>query len=288
MDRIRQGRINRIKREFGSNLIMVMILILIFLFLLFPIYWMIVSSIKENNTLFSLPPEFLPNNPTWQNYKAIFADGFFMTYYKNSLFVAFGSTALTMVAATFCGYAFSRYRYKLNHILTMAILSASMFPVVSQLISIYIIFKKYGMLNSNYALMMVISSVSLPFCIIMIRSYFNDIPKDLDEAAKIDGCGRMRTMFTIIFPLAKPGFLAVAIYTFMRAWDDFQYGLTLISKDAMRTLGPGIALRFLGDVQFDWGKTLSVAVASSLPVLLIFMFLQKYMVSGLTAGAVKG
>ncbi|NMA64972.1 MAG: carbohydrate ABC transporter permease [Clostridiaceae bacterium] len=259
-----------------------------FIFLLFPIYWMIVSSFKENNVLFKLPPEFLPTNPTLVNYKSIFVDNIFVTYYKNSLSVSFGATVLTMFVATFCGYAFSRFKYRLNEVIITLILSASMFPVVSQLISIYAIFKNNGLLNNHYSLMMIITSVSLPFCILMIRSYFNDIPKELDEAAKIDGCGRMRTMFQIILPLVKPGLLAVGIYTFMRAWDDYQYGLTLINRDELRTLGPGISLRFLGDVQFDWGKTLSVAVAASIPVLFIFMFLQKYMVSGLTAGAVKG
>ena len=279
---------NRLMRSIRTNSIFYLIIIVMFAFLLFPIYWMIVSSFKENNVLFTLPPEFLPVNPTLVNYKSIFVDNIFVTYYKNSLFVSFGATALTMFVATFCGYAFSRFNYKLNEIIITLILSASMFPVVSQLISIYGIFKNNGLLNNHYALMMILTSVSLPFCILMIRSYFNDIPKELDEAAKIDGCGRMRTMFQIILPLVKPGLLAVAIYTFMRAWDDYQYGLTLINRDEMRTLGPGISLRFLGDVQFDWGKTLSVAVATSLPVLLIFMFLQKYMVSGFTAGAVKG
>lgn len=288
MSKEKHRHIMRRMRDFRFHFILYLILSIIFIFLLFPIFWMLVNSIKENSDLFKLPPDFLPKNPTLINYRQIFEDNHFVTYYKNSLFVSFGSTLLTMLVATFCGYAFSRYNYRFNNIATMAILSASMFPVVSQLISIYGIFKNYRLLNSHYALMMVITSVSLPFCILMIRSYFNDIPRELDEAAKIDGCGRMRTMFTIIFPLVKPGLLAVAIYTFMRSWDDFQYGLTLISKDEKRTLGPGIALRFLGDVQFDWGKTLAVAVASSLPIILIFMFLQRYMVSGLTAGAVKG
>lgn len=264
------------------------IALVFFVFILFPIYWMIVSSIQENSRLYVLPPEWWPSSPTIRHYANILNDGYFLKYYKNSLFVSFGATLLTMLTTVFCGYAFSRFRYKITNFFLMAMLATSMFPVVSQLISIYSTFKHAGLLNTHRGLMLVTTSVAMPFSVLMLKGFFDDIPVALEEAAYIDGCSRIGTLFKIVLPLVKPGVLAVAIYTFMRAWDDFQYALTLISEDSLRTLGPGISIRYMGEIQYEWGRTLAVAVGASIPILLIFIFLQKYMISGLTSGAVKG
>lgn len=262
--------------------------LVIFVILLFPIYWMIVCSIQQNSRLYVMPPEWFPSAPTLQNYAALLTDGYFLPYYRNSLIVSAGATALTMLTTVLCGYAFSRFRYRVNGFLITAMLTTSMFPVVSQLISIYSTFKKFGLINTHQGLMLVTTSVSLPFCVLMLKGFFDDVPLVLEEAARIDGCSRAGILFRVALPLVKPGILAVGIYTFMRAWDDYQYALTLITRDELRTLGPGISIRYMGEIQYSWGQTLAVAVAASLPILLIFIFLQKYMVSGLTSGAVKG
>ncbi len=276
------------QRERIKKLALFLTAVLIFVIFLFPIYWMIVCSVQQASKLYVMPPEWLPFNPTLENYKALFSDGYFLNYYKNSLIVSGGATLLTMITTVFCGYAFSRFRYRVTGFLVTAMLTTSMFPVVSQLISIYSTFKQFDLLNTHRGLMLVTTSVAMPFCVLMLKGFFDDVPIVLEEAARIDGCSRIGILFRVTFPLVKPGILAVGIYTFMRAWDDYQYALTLITKDELRTLGPGISIRYMGEIQYDWGKTLAVAVAASLPILIIFAFLQKYMVSGLTSGAVKG
>ena len=276
------------QRERIKKLALFLTAVLIFVIFLFPIYWMIVCSVQQASKLYVMPPEWLPFNPTLENYKALFSDGYFLNYYKNSLIVSGGATLLTMITTVFCGYAFSRFRYRVTGFLVTAMLTTSMFPVVSQLISIYSTFKQFDLLNTHRGLMLVTTSVAMPFCVLMLKGFFDDVPIVLEEAARIDGCSRIGILFRVTFPLVKPGILAVGIYTFMRAWDDYQYALTLITKDEPRTLGPGISIRYMGEIQYDWGKTLAVAVAASLPILIIFAFLQKYMVSGLTSGAVKG
>lgn len=276
------------QRDLFKRILLFLAAACIFIVMLFPIYWMIVCSIQQSSKLYVMPPEWIPSTPTLENYAALLSDGYFLNYYKNSLIVSAGATLLTMVTTIFCGYAFSRFRYRINGLLITAMLTTSMFPVVSQLISIYSTFKQFDLLNTHYGLMLVTTSVSMPFCVLMLKGFFDDVPIVLEEAARIDGCSRLGILFRVSLPLVKPGILAVGIYTFMRAWDDYQYALTLITKDELRTLGPGISIRYMGEIQYDWGKTLAVAVAASLPILIIFIFLQKYMVSGLTSGAVKG
>jgi multiple sugar transport system permease protein len=169
----------------------------------------------------------------------------------------------------------------------MGILSTQMFPGIVLLLSLYMIYRKLGLLNTYLALILACTTKALPLGIWMLKGFFDTIPKSIEEAAYIDGAGKLQTLYRIIVPLIKPGIIAVSIYAFMVTWDDFIYALTLINRAEKRTLPAGIAMAFLGEYGYDWARVMAAAVAASIPILVIFIFLQKYMIAGLTAGAVK-
>jgi multiple sugar transport system permease protein len=258
------------------------------LFLLFPLYWMLLTSFKDNSVLFHIPPEWIPSKPVLTHYNKLFADYVFLTYYRNSLWVSFGATALTLFAALFAGYGFSRFEFRFKSLAMFSILSTQMLPVVSLLIALYTIYNGYGLLNTRTGLIIALTTSCLPFCIWMIKVFFDNIPIALEESAKIDGASRFGILFRIVLPLTKPGILSIGIYSFILSWDDFLYSLTLVNKDELRTLNAGIAIRYIGELSYDWASIMTVCVTSIVPISLLFLFFQKYMVSGLTAGAVKG
>ncbi len=284
LDQKTSQKTNKLLTDTGSTLLLVILLG----FLLLPFYWMISTSLKDDSVIFLLPPEWIPKSPTLKNFKELFAENYFITYYKNSFIVSTGATLASMVTAMFAGYAFSRFTFKFKNQFLMLILSSQMFPVISLLIALYGMYSKYHLLNTRLGLIIATTTASLPFCIIMIKGFFDEIPIALEEAARIDGASRFGILFRVIFPLSKPGFLAVGIYTFLLAWDDLLYALTLVNKDEIRTLPTGISIRYLGELSYDWSAVMTVSVVATLPILILFLFLQKYMIAGLTAGAVKG
>ncbi|KRE63349.1 carbohydrate ABC transporter permease [Paenibacillus sp. Soil750] len=262
-------------------------LLVFILFLIFPLYWMFVTSFKDNSVLFQIPPEWIPKKLVLAHYIKLFSDNYFVIYYRNSLFVSSCTTLITLLVAMFAGYGFSRFHFKFKNFLMFAILSTQMLPVVSLLIALYAMYKSYGLLNTHAGLVIALTTASLPFSIWMIKVFFDNIPHSLEEAAKIDGCSRFGILFRIIFPLSKPGIFSVGIYTFILSWDDLLYSLTLINKDNLRTLNPGISIRYMGEVAYDWANIMTVCVTATIPIVILFLFFQKYMVAGLTAGAVK-
>lgn len=277
---------NRSRRWSGA--FSALLLAAFLLFLLFPLYWMLLTSFKDNSVLFKLPPEWWPSHPVTSHYDKLFADNVFLTYYRNSLLVGFCTTAVTLLAATFAGYGFSRFQFRFKSLAMMSILSTQMLPVVSLLIALYTMYNNYGLLNNRGGLVIALTTSCLPFSIWMIKVFFDGIPIDLEESAKIDGASRFGILLRIVLPLTKPGLFSIGIYSFILSWDDFLYSITLINQDALRSLNAGIAIRYIGELSYDWSSIMTVCVTSIVPISLLFLFFQKYMVSGLTAGAVKG
>lgn len=258
------------------------------IFLLFPILWMFITSFKNNLAIYKMPPEWLPKNPTLEHYIKLVSDKLFMTYYINNFVIAGITTICTVTVSVLGGYSFSRYKFKGSDGILVAFLSTQMMPVVGIIIALYTTYKTMHILNTRFGLVLALMSATVPFCMFLMKGFFDDIPKALEEAAFIDGCGRFYALIRVILPLSSSGIVAIALYTFLLSWDDYLYCLTLISSDKLRTLSTGISLRYLGELSYDWGRVMTVSVMSSIPLLMIFIFLQKYMVQGLTAGAVKG
>ena len=212
----------------------------------------------------------------------------FFVYYINNFIVSGITAIICTLFAVFTGYALARFHFKWTVIMSGILLSTQMFPIVSRMISLYSLMSKVHLINTMPGLILAISAAQLPFCAMLMSSFFASVPKELEEAAYVDGAGRGTILFKIITPLVKPGMLAVGIYAFLMTWDDYLHAATLIQTDGLRTLSIGIALRYLGELSYDWSLINAISVIGTIPMVLVFFFFQKYMIKGLVAGAVKG
>ena len=276
------------KKNTILSIIKYAVIVSLLILLLFPVVWMAISSVQPSSKLMNLPPEFLPSNPTLDNYIKIISNTKYLRYFENSFITAGGTVLLCLCIAIPAGYAFSRYRFPMKNTVMTFIMSVQMFPIVVILISLYTFYMRWNLLNTYRGLILIDTAFALPLAINLMKSFFDTLPKSLDESATIDGAGRLRTLWSILMPLVLPGLLAVGIYTFLNAWDDFLMALTIMQDTNMKTLTVGLAQGFLGEYAYDYGALMAFSLCGSLPVVLIFVLLQRYMISGLTAGAVKG
>lgn len=256
--------------------------------LLWPAVWLMCSGFMENHDLLRLPPKFISANGTLQNYIDVFTNATYRRYFINSFITSGGTVIVCLLVSIPAGYSFSRFRFPGKKSIETSIISVQMFPIVVIQISLYTFYMKWGLMNTYIGLILADVTFCLPLTITLMTSFFDTIPKSLDESAKIDGCGRIRTMLSILTPLVKPGAIAVAIYTFLYAWDDFLFALMIMQREELKTLPVGLAQSFIGQYSDNYAGMTAFAFAASLPVIILFMFFQKQMVSGLTTGAVKG
>ncbi len=264
------------------------LIVFVLLLMLFPVYWMFVSSLMPNSYLFSLPPQFSPFKGSFENYTRVITNIRYLNYFRNSMIVSSFTVLLSIITSFLAGYALSRFPIKFKGLIIAGILSIQMFPIVNILVSLYTLFNSWKLLNTYLGLILSSTTFCLPLSVMLLKSFFDTVPKSLDEAALIDGCGRIRVLWSILLPTIIPGILAVGIFTFMKSWDDFLFGLILIQEDVKKTLPVGLAQSFLGEYAHDYGGMMALSVCASFPIVLLFVFFQKYMISGMTAGAVKG
>lgn len=276
-------------KQTGLNCLKYALLAIILIFLLFPIYWMVVTALKTNMEAYLYPPTFVPEAPTADSFMSLLTvNNQFFVYYKNNFIVAGFSALVSTFVALVSGYALSRFHFKWNRWILAALMSSQMFPVVSRMISLYGLLGNVNLINTRTGLILAIVAAQIPFCVMLMASFYDSIPRELEEAATVDGSGRLQTLFQVIIPLVQPGIVAVGIYSFLMTWDDYLHAATLIQTDSLRTLSVGIALRYLGELSYDWSLVNAISVVGALPMILLFIFFQKYMVKGLVAGAVKG
>ncbi len=279
---------NRVGKATRTVLVVVLLLLV-----LMPIYWMFFTAFKVQDEIFVMPPTILPQNPTFQNFNDILFGKVasaipFLTYFRNSLIVCTLTVICTVLFATPAAYAFSRVPFKGKRTLIYFVLISQMLPQVLILIPLYRTFMKLGLLSTYPGLILPYLMFTLPFSIWMLKGYFDTIPRELDEAAKVDGCTRMQAMLKVILPNVTPGLTAVAIVGFIQSWDEFIIALTIMDKNEMRTLPVGIIQSFVGEFSIKWGDMMAASVITSIPVIVLFVFLSKYLIGGLIAGAVKG
>lgn len=252
------------KKRIINTIIKYVVLLIILLFLLFPLYWVLLTSFKTNMEAYKFPPTFTVKNPTVQSYINLFTvDNDFFTYYKNNFVVAGSAALITTLMAIMAGYALSRFNFKWNAWIVAAFTSAQMFPVVSRLISLYKILGDVHLINTHPGLILAVTAGMLPFTIMLMSSFYDGIPKELEEAARVDGASRLQILFKVVVPLVKPGMLAVGIYSFLIAWDDYLHASTLIQTDALRTLSAGVALRYLGELSYDWSLINTISIVGT-------------------------
>lgn len=277
------------------------VLVLFTLLTLYPILWVFTIAFSGNQ---SLAIADLPAHPTiadrvraitpwpahisFSNFVSVINDQPFGRWLLNSMIVATATTILGVFLACTAAYAFSRFRFVGRRIGLMSFLVSQMFPGTLMLIPLYIILVKWlGLGSSKIGLVMVYSTISIPFCVWMLKGYFDTIPKELEESAIMDGASPVTIFLRIILPLAKPAVAVTALFSFMTGWNEFILAATLMDKEFMYTAPVGLRF-FVGGFSQQWGYFAAGSIIVSIPVVLLFMFLQKYLVSGLTAGAVKG
>jgi multiple sugar transport system permease protein len=259
----------------------------VFVILMFPLYWMIVTALKTQVEIFTVPTPLWPKDLTLQPFAdQLGASSDTLRGFKNSAIIAVGATIIATVLSIPAAYALARFRFRQRKGLILFFLITQMLPSTLVLTPLYIMFSKMHLLNSYMSPILADATLGIPFSIIILRTYFISIPKELDEAAKIDGCNHFQSFVKIMLPIARPGVIVAAVFSFVYAWGDLIYGITFITDPSKRPITSSI-YNYVQQYQTLWNSTMAFGIIAIFPVVLIFIFMQKYIVSGLTNGAVK-
>ena len=256
-------------------------------FALFPLFWLLKVSVTPNDLLYSEGVRMWPSRATWDHYRFVIENSAFPTFFKNSVIVA-GSTAIAVtILSSLSGYALSRFRFKGKYWIVALMLITQMFPLVMLVAPIFKMLSPLGLTNSLTGLVIVYTAFNVPFATFLMQSFFDGIPKDLEEAAMIDGASRFTAFRQIILPLTRPGIAATLGFVFTAAWSELLFALMLISGNQSATFPVGL-LTFVSKFSVDFGQMMAAGVLALIPACLFFLLIQRYLVQGLTAGAVKG
>lgn len=272
-----------------ANMFLCIAAILVFCILLFPLYWTIITSLKTEQEIFRNPPTFFPELFNLKSYAAQIETGDFNMFksFGNSLVISLGSMLIAVILAVPASYGIAKYRFCGRKAMLLMFLVTQMLPVSVLLTPMFIMFKNMHVYNTWIAAILADATIGIPFSILILKNYFAAIPKDMEEAAYIDGCNRFTAFIRILLPIAKPGVMVCAIFSFLYAWGDLAYGMTFIMDQQTRPITAGI-FNFMGQYGTKWSYLTAFAVVTIIPVALIFIFMQKYIVGGMTSGAVKG
>ncbi|WP_435620715.1 carbohydrate ABC transporter permease [Thermoanaerobacterium thermosulfurigenes] len=254
---------------------------------LFPLLWLVITSFKSTGEILSIPPTILPKKFTFESYYEIWWKQPFKIYILNSLKISILSTLISIFVASLAGYGFAVIKFPFKKFLIMLVLIAQMFPGTSIIIPIFDLFKRLGLYDNHLGLILMYGTITLPFSIWMLYGYFRNIPKELHEAAIIDGCSHFGIFTKIVLPMARPGIAAVGVYSFLSAWNEYLYGLILISTETKYVISVGLA-HFITEFGTYWNQMSAGAVLVVIPTIIMFIILGKNLIEGLTAGAVKG
>ena len=263
----------------------IFIWIMVFLAVM-PFIYVILTALKSSEQIYD-PDQIIPTYITLENFRQVLFQSNFVRYFMNSIFITVVTTAICMVLSVMAAYGLTRYYIIGSDKLKMAVLMTRMFPGILLCIPFYIIMKQILLIDSYVGLIMMYCSFTLPFAIWNTCAFFNTIPWELEEAAMIDGCGRLRSFFAVIVHVAKPGLFVTALFCFMSSWDEYMYASIFINTTLKKTIQVGMQ-DFVGQYSVDWGLLMSAVVISLIPLLLFFALVQKNLVDGLSSGAVKG
>ena len=253
----------------------------------FPLFWMLSTSLKPSGEIFATPPRMIPTRPTLDNFARLFTETSFLTYFRNSATVALTAVLLTLAVSSLGAYGLTRFSFRGRDQVAGLILTTYMFAPVMIIIPFYILVKQLGIVNTHLALVLSYTTFCLPFCLWLLRAFFQSIPLELEEAALVDGAGRGRAVWYVVLPLALPGLIATAIFTFILTYNDFLFSMVLITSEELKTLPVGVNDLFNATI-VDWGMIMAAGVMITAPAVMFFAAVQRYLVQGWGAGGVKG
>jgi multiple sugar transport system permease protein len=253
---------------------------------IFPVLWMLSSSFKSNTEIFSLPPRIFPKAFTLEAYQSILGNASKVRFFLNSYLVASSVTVLTLLVSILSGYSFSRHSFRFRKPLNMFIISTQTVPPITLLIPYFGLVVAFRMYNTYFALIFTYMVFTLPYAILMMTGYFNTLPKELDEAVMVDGGSSLYALWRVLVPISVPGIVATGVYTFLLAYNEFLFALTLTKTTDMRTVPIGIQL-LMGQHAYQWNEMMAMSMLGSLPIVVMYMVAQRYFLAGMTAGSVK-
>jgi len=253
----------------------------------FPILWMICSSFKSNAAIFSWPPKLIDSTFSFHSFTAVLTDASKVRFFLNSYIVAGCVVILTLFIGILAAYAFSRFDFPGKTFFNSLIVSVQAIPPIVLMIPYMSMIVAMKLFNTYWALILTYLIITLPYCILMMTGYFDTLSKELDDAVMIDGGSRWKALWSVLVPISIPGMVSVGMYTFMQAWNEYLFALVLTQTNDMRTVPIGINL-LMGQHAYDWSQMMAMSVLGSIPVLILFVFFQKYFIAGMSAGGVKG
>jgi multiple sugar transport system permease protein/N,N'-diacetylchitobiose transport system permease protein len=269
-----------------KKVIIYSLVIFIAIYSFFPIYWMFISSFRAYRALFS-STSLIPGPFSLKSYENLLGMTKYLINFKNSLWVAFVTTGITLICSILMSYVVTRYRMRGKQIILHSMLFTYMFPPLLLAVPLYFIFTKLRLTDSLWGLIISHTTITLPLGVWLLWGFFKAMPFELEEAAMVDGASRIKAFFLVVLPLSLPGILTVSIFSFLLSWTDYTFGLIILSSDIQKTLPIGLAT-MLGAGDLNWGEIMAGAFLISVPLLIMLVFLSKYFVKGLTAGAIKG
>jgi ABC-type glycerol-3-phosphate transport system permease component len=253
----------------------------------FPLAWMLSTALKPSGEIFATPPTLLPRTVTLENFQRLFTETNFLTYFTNSVAVSLATVGLTLTVSAMGAYGLTRFVFPGRERVAGLILMTYMFAPIMIIIPFYILVKQLGITNTRFALVLSYTTFCLPFCLWLLRSFFQSIPLELEEAALVDGADLGRAVWYVVLPLALPGIIAAGIFTFILAWNDFLFALVLITSEELKTLPVGVNDLFNATI-VDWGMIMAAGVVITVPTIAFFVAVQRYLIQGWGAGGVKG
>jgi multiple sugar transport system permease protein len=260
----------------------------IVLIVAFPLIWMVLTSIKPQSELFRIPPTFLPQSITFEHYWRLLIETPFLLYFRNSMVLAFSTTVVVIVIATLGAYSLVRYRYRGRETLATLVLFTYLLPSVVLIIPLYLMMVRLGLANTIVSLVIAYTTFALPYALWLLRSFMAGIPEDLESAALVDGASRMEAFVDVILPQALPGIISTALFTFILSWNEYLYALVLVNSDSVRPLTTGVMNMLITSFNIEWSLLMAASVMMSVPLIIMFAFLQSFLTRGFGAGAVKG
>jgi multiple sugar transport system permease protein len=274
-------------KEYFLNILRTVVILIFSLLVFFPLYWMTCTSLKEEGEIFRIPPSFIPVNPTIENFEYALTQTQVPVFFINSLVYVIGTLIVSLLCASMAAYSISRFKFKGKAAYLGVILLTQLMPITTLIVPLYVSFGSMHLLNNRAALIIVYSALQIPIGTWLFLGYFNTIPRDIDEAARIDGCTNFMILFRIVIPLSKAGFTAVGISSAISVWQELILAMTFSSKDTIRPLMAGVSASITRS-GIRWGQMTATGVIACIPVLIIYIFCQRYLIRGLTSGAVKG